>query len=80
MDLQHPRRCEEVARLCEILVAQTGQKAAAADVHGRLAKTPTGATYTILVADGTWWIEQMRAHPAGWKGHPLDDVLRQFGI
>jgi hypothetical protein len=70
----------EVAGLCARFVAEMGQSAATVDVNGRIATTPSGTTYTFLVADGHWWREQMRVHPNGWTGQPFDVIVERFGL
>ena len=45
-------------------------------------RTGNGRQYTILVAEGDWWVEHMRLHGTGWSG-PVgsdEDFLDMLGL
>ena len=52
---------------------QEETRGSAADIEVKFSRP-----WTILIADGPWWQEQMRVHPNGWQGGPLDDFLDFF--
>ena len=35
---------------------------------------------TMQEGRDVWWHEQMRVHPNGWRGAPLTEVVRRFGL
>ena len=71
---------DEGHSLCQQYVRETGKREAIEGIEVRLARPPSGAPLTLLLADGPWWREQMKVHPNGWRGVPLDVLSREFNL
>ena len=69
---------DEGRRLCQQWARETGRQDAAEKMQVRLVSTPSSAPVTLLLADGPWWREQMKAQSNGWRGVPLDLLEREF--
>jgi hypothetical protein len=69
---------QEGTDLVAKFVAEVGQRAAVDDVNVRRTRTPDGTTLTLIAASDTWWHEQMRVHPNGWRGASMAAIADRF--
>lgn len=74
------KHVEEGHRLVQKCADETHDPSLTAEVEVRCVKPPNGEPITFIMADGSWWREQLRVHSNGWKGIPLSVLEREYKL